>query len=216
MSRLSIVVATTVAVLSWTTARSEAQPYGSPPGAPPPAYGAPAPAYAPAYVAPVSLRRGLTLGVGLGIGGMESADGPIECVDCKDSAAGSFDLHVGVMLNPRFALMFEMWGTAQALDSQADVTLVQVLALGAAQYWMTPRVWIKGGVGSAHLSERYADIDQPNDLDSGVGVMAAVGAELISRPRFALDVQLRAGSGTYEGLQETITQASLQLGLSWF
>lgn len=177
----------------------------------------PAPAPAPASVEPAAnLRKGLTLGFGAGVGGMESSDGPIECIDCTDSVAGSLDFHVGVMLNPRFALMFEVWGEGQALDSQSDVTLVQVLAMGAAQLWLTPRLWVKGGLGTAHLSERYGRGEEPNELDTGAAAMAAIGAELISRPRFAMDIQLRGGSGTYEGLEDTITQGSLQLGFSWY
>jgi hypothetical protein len=163
-----------------------------------------------------NLRRGLTLGIGAGVGGMESSDGPIECADCADSVAGSFDAHIGFMVNPRLALMFEVWGAGQALDSQSDVTIVQVLAMGAAQYWVTPRIWIKGGLGTAHLSERYGDSEVANEIDTGAAVMGAVGAELISRPRFSMDLQLRGGSGTYEGIEDTITQASLQLGLSWY
>lgn len=207
MSHRLLLSIAALALLEVPAAAQYAAPY------PPP----PAPAPAPYYAAPApAVRTGLTFGVGLGVGGMESEDGPIECVDCDDSAAGSFDLHVGWMVSPRLALNFEVWGTAQALDAAADVSLVQVLVLGSAQYWVTPRVWVKGGLGTAHLSESYADSDEPNELDTGAAVMVAAGLELISRPHFALDLQLRAGSGTYEALDERISQGSLQLGVSWY
>lgn len=193
---------------------ASAQSYPPPP--PGPAAG---PATAPmgqvgARVVPE--RKGLTLGIGLGAGGMESDDGPIECFDCDDSVAGSADFHVGLMLNPRLAIMYEAWGTGQALNAAADVTLVQVLSMAAAQYWLTPRLWVKAGIGTAHLSESMSGDNDSKEIDTGVAGMAAVGIELIQGPRWALDVQLRGGSGTYEGIDDKVFQGTLQVGLNWY
>lgn len=204
-------------------ATAAAQGYG--PGYAPPAYTPPPPpppqpSPAAAPIAPIypaaNLRRGITFGLGAGIGGMESNSGPIECWNCEDSVAGSFDAHVGFMLSPRMALQFEVWGAGQALDAEASATLVQVLALGTVKFWLQPRLWIKGGVGSAHLSMSYADSNEPDEIDTGAAVMGAIGYEMIHRPRFALDLQLRGGAGTYEGIEDRVSQGMLQLGLSWF
>lgn len=161
-------------------------------------------------------RKGLLLGFGIGAGGMESSDGPIECVDCSDSVAGSFDFHIGFMLSPRLGVMYEAWGTGQKLDAAESATLVQVLSMAAAQFWLTPRLWIKGGLGTAHLVERYKPSMEGKKIDTGVAAMGAVGYELVQGRKYALDIQLRGGSGTYDGLGDRIHQGSLQLGLSWY
>ncbi len=207
---MSIRLAIIAAILSVPTC-AFAQGYGYPP---PPSSEPPPPPPPSAFES--SVRHGLTLGFGAGIGSMESSSGPIECDGCEDSVSGSFDAHIGVMLSPRLSLQFEVWGAGQALDAEADTTLVQVLALGAVQYWVTPRLWVKGGLGTAHLSMSYADSETNDELDTGGAAMAAVGYELIHRPRFALDVQLRGGTGTYDVIDDQISQGMLQFGLSWF
>ncbi len=212
MNQRFVVLASTIlcvfaALATGATASALAQPqYG-----PPPAYG-PGSSHAGLVARG---RHGLTFGFGAGIGAMESNDGPVECVDCSDSVSGSIDAHVGIMLNPRLALSFEVWGTGQALDSQADATLVQVLVMGSAKFWLAPRVWIKGGLGTAHLSMTFSD-DSRDKLATGAAGMAAVGVELIHRPRFAMDLQLKGGVGNYEGFGDRISQGTLQLGVSWF
>jgi hypothetical protein len=216
-SSLRVALAAVAATLTFpaaAAAQGYAPPSHAPPGYAPPPAAEPAPA-APIYPA-ANLRRGITFGIGAGVGGMESNDGPIECFDCEDSVAGSIDAHIGYMINPRLALGFEVWGTGQALDSEASATLVQVLALGTVRLWLQPRLWVKAGIGSAHLSMSYADSDEPTELDTGAAVMGAVGVELIHRPRFALDLQLRGGAGNYEGIQDRVSQGMLELGLSWF
>lgn len=202
---------------------ANAQDYDPAPPPPPPGPMAGPDAAPPApYSAPVTLRRGfhhrrgLTLGLGFGAGGMESKDGPIECFDCSDSVAGSASFHIGFMLTPRLAAQYELWGTGQALDAQASVSVVQVLSMAALQYWVTPKLWIKGGIGTAHLAQTYEANDQREEIDNGVAGMAAIGIELISKPKFAMDLQLRGGTGTYEGIKDQIHQGALTLGFSWY
>lgn len=199
---------------------ASAQPSAAAPPPPgDPGYGPatlPPPDYVSTNVPVGPERKGLLLGFGLGAGGMESSDGPIECVDCNDSVAGSLDFHIGFMLSPRLGIMYEAWGAGQRLDSAQSVTLVQVLSMAAAQYWLTPRLWIKGGVGSAHLFERYKETMDGKKIDTGVAGMAAIGYELVQGRKYAMDIQLRGGSGTYDGLGDRIHQGSLQLGLSWY
>lgn len=214
-----LVVATATLACLGAPMAASAQPLAAVPPAPgdptlQPAVLPPPPGVLTIHNAPV--RRGLLLGFSLGGGSMESSGGPIECVDCSDSVAGSADFHIGYMVNPRLALMYEAWGVAQKLDAAESVTLVQVLSMAAAQYWLTPRLWVKGGIGTAHLVERYKPEEEGKKLDTGVAVMGAVGIEIMQGRRFAMDLQLRAGSGTYEGLGDQIHQGSLQLGFSWF
>lgn len=230
-TRAAFAAAITILAISTTAA---AQPGGDPVGAPPPppsgyyppppppsrGYAPPPPA--PYYLPPVSYRRGLTLGAGLGFGDMDGANNPIRCLDCDyNTGAFGFDLHIGAMVNPRLALLFEVWGTLKPLDSQGLETLSQTLALVAAQYWLNPRLWIKAGIGFAHLGISYGDsYEGEQSIDDGGAIMGAIGYELVTtrhgNHEFSLDLQLRLGAGSYEGIDEQVSAGTLSLGLNWY
>lgn len=214
MIRLATAMAAISAVLVLSTMVASAQP-----GAPPPPgggyYGAPAPAHGPSF----RHRQGLTLGVGFGIGDMSADSGPIDCLDCSyDPGAAGFDFHIGGMLNPRLALLFELWISGKTLDAGGSATLFQSVAMVAGQYWVTPRLWLKGGLGAAHLSVTYDDGYYAGDepIDDGLAAMGALGYELVAGPRFALDVQLRLGTGSYDGIGDQIHTGLLGLGFNWY
>ena len=186
-----------------------AGPHYAPPPPPPPP---------PSYYDPFT-RRGLTLGFGFGIGNMSDSEGTIPCDDCDyDPAAGAFDFHIGGMLNPRLALLFEVWVTGKNIDESASEFLWQSMVLVAAQYWVTPRLWVKGGLGLAHLSLTYEDGYESGDeaVDDGGAALAAVGYEIVVLPRFALDLQLRAGVGSYDAIDEQVVAVSAGLGFNFY
>lgn len=164
-------------------------------------------------------RHGFTLGFGFGIGGMSNDNGAIECGNCDyQPASVGFDFHLGGMVNPRLALLGEIWGTGQAVDASGTTVLVQTMVMFAVQYWATPQLWLKGGIGGANLSYSIDDgYDQySNDVDSGAAIMGAVGYELLSSPRFSIDLQLRVGSGSYDKLNDHIDTGMLGLGFNWY
>jgi hypothetical protein len=206
-----------LALLSTLAAGTAAAQPGQPPP-PPPGYGpaGPAPYYGPP---PIRERRGLTLGVGFGLGGMSAESGPIRCDGCGGNPlAAGIDFHIGGMIRPNLAILFELSGTGVQLDAEGTEVLTQVMLMGAVQYWITPQLWIKGGLGSAHLSINYDDgyeADQA-ELDSGVGGLAAVGYEVLHAPNFALDLSLRLQAGGYEGLDDEIHSGLLAFGASWY
>jgi len=164
-------------------------------------------------------RAGLTIGVGLGAGGMSAGSGPIDCVDCDyQPAAGGIDFHIGKLVSPRLALLLEVWATGQSVDATNNTILVQTMGLVAAQYWLTPKLWIKAGIGGAQL--RY-DLDDEHhghsdEIDSGGAVMGAVGYELTATPKFAVDLQLRFGTGTYDAIGDQIHAGMLGVGCNWY
>lgn len=135
MTRLS--VSTLVSALLLTSATAAvAQPAASPPP-PPPGYGyAPPP---PSFG--VVRREGFLIGFSLGGGAFSLAD----CDDCESMDGVALDLHLGGMLTPRLALMFDGSGVAHSLEGGGS--LVHVIDTVAAQYWVHPRVWLKGGLG---------------------------------------------------------------------
>lgn len=219
MKHLIVVVASLVVA----PLAASAQPGGPPP--PPPDHGDPG-GYGGGYQgggyyyappAPAH-RSGFTIGFGLGLGTMEDDSGPIDCYDCGYSpVAWGLDFHIGGMLSPTLALVGEIWGQAQTLDSGGDA-LVQTMVLGAAQMWVTPQLWLKGGLGVANLSISYDDgyESRSDDIDSGGAIMGAIGYEILHSPQFALDLQLRLGAGFYEGIDEQISSGMFSVGFNWY
>lgn len=151
---------------------------------------------------------------------MSAESGPIDCLGCDyEPAAAGFNFHIGGMVNPRLAILFEVWGTGQQVTASGDEVLMQTMAMVALQYWLTPQLWIKGGIGGAHLSlsvdDGFGDSDSL-EIDDGGAVMGAIGYELMSTRKFAIDLQLRLGSGTYDGIDDQIHSGMVQIGFNWF
>lgn len=192
---------------------ASAQPGGPPP--PPPGQGG---GYYYAPPAPAD-RSGFTIGAGIGFGVMEDDSGPIECFDCGYSpVAGSFDFHLGGMIAPDLAIVGEVWIQGQTLDASGANALVQTMIFGAAQFWVTPQFWLKGGLGLSSLSITYDDGYQAesDEIDSGGAILGAIGYEILHSRDFALDLQLRLGAGFYDGIDEQISSGMFTLGFNWY
>jgi hypothetical protein len=207
--------------LSGCLAAALASPASAQPGQPqppPPGYGygyGGGGAYQP--LAPQG-RQGLAIGFGFGIGGMEADSGPIRCDGCTyDPVAAGGEFHIGGMLAPNMALLGEFQLTALPLDADNFETLQQVMALAAVQYWLSPMLWIKGGVGLSALGISYNDgTGDSAELDRGIGLLAAVGYEVLHAPRFAIDIQLRLSSGNYNSLDDEIHSGLFGVGFNWY
>lgn len=182
--------------------------YGGPGGGPPPVPGG------------FHNRAGrLAWGFSLGLGYMHDNGSDVTCAGCSaQPVTGEIDGHIGGMLSPRFALLFEVQGNVQqvALDANNDATLSQGLAMVAAQYWLTPQLWIKGGIGAAHLDFNDNISGTSSAVADGLGLMGAVGFELLSARFFALDLQGRVVNGSYHGTGDDITSGTIGLGLNWY
>ena len=190
-------------------------------GAPPPRggyYSQPAPQLAGGF----HDRTGrMALGFSLGLGGMQVGDNDVSCASCDyDPIAGEFDFHIGGMLSPRFALLFEVQANSQTVEDNGygATSLVQATAMVAGQYWLSPQLWLKGGVGAASLSYSYDDGYQSDsqDIDEGAAFMGAIGYEVLSARTFSIDLQGRLIAGSYEGIDQQVTAGSLGLGFNWY
>ena len=162
------------------------------------------------------VRRGLTGGIGFGLGVLSTDSGIFECFDCSfQPAALGLNGHIGGMLDHRTALVGEYWLQAQQLDRFGDATGIQHLVMGAIQHWVHPQFWVKGGLGVAALQVSYYD-GFVDELASGIAVMGALGYEFIFAPDFAIDIQLRFGSGLYRGVGDRASTALVGAGISWY
>jgi hypothetical protein len=160
----------------------------------------------------------LTLGGSIGLGGMHDSGGDITCDNCDfQPLALELDGHIGGVLSPRFALMLELQGNFQTVHSDffnGDTILSQTAAMVAGQFWLLPQLWIKGGLGVAGLQ-------QSNDnlvIDFGTGgvVMGAIGVELLSARRFALELQGRIIEASYRSFGDNVTSGTIGIGVNWY
>lgn len=163
----------------------------------------------------------LAFGFSLGLGGMHDDFGDFNCSNC-DSVSGQISGHIGGFVSPRLALLGEAQGNVQTLQINADGTdtsLVQGALMFAAQYWVTPQLWIKGGLGFANVQVQDSDafgVFAASEPENGTALMGAVGFELLSAQFFSVDLQGRVLNGSYKGLDDNITALSIGVGINWY
>jgi hypothetical protein len=152
--------------------------------------------------------------VGFGLGGGEiSCSGP----GCEDvTEAGSLDVQLGRMLRPRLRAVLDVWGMAHR---EEDFKVNQTLVTAGFQYWVLSRLWLRGGVGLASAGFSYGgDLDEVDDTDderhSTIGLAGGIGFEILSRPTFALDVELRGGTGFYG--DRRANNGAFAIGVTWY
>jgi hypothetical protein len=203
---LGVVLLTLLGSVSVAEAQGYPPPYYPPPPPPPPPQGV--------------FRSGLVFGFAGGLGAVAAKD-------CGDAcgAAGFFEGHLGGMVSPRAALMFEIWGGDHPWTDNANNSFetINTFFTAAAQYWLTDILWIKGGAGLAVLREA-ADVYynglytvDTNDT-SGFALFGAGGVEVVQSYNFALDIQLRIGNGFYrqDGNSFNAQNYALMVGFNWY
>ena len=156
-------------------------------------------------------RRGIIIGGGLHGGHID--------IDCGDGCggelneAGGAELHVTYMMSRKLGLSVEGWGMVHTTDTiLGDVTATHVLATIGLQYWALPRLWVRVGGGYARGEVTAGDITLQSEQVPGVAL--GVGFEILTSRTFALDIQLRGGTGFYE--DGNISNGAIGLGFSWF
>lgn len=231
MKSASLIVVAALFAPAVAFAQPAAQPVGAVPAYAPPPPGYAMPPGPPPAAGGFHDRAGrLSLGFSVGLGKMQMDDSDVACSGCDgDPLSFEADAHLGWMVSPRLALLLEVQGVGQTIadnDVYTD-TLVQSTATVGAQYWVTPQLWIKGGIGGAALTVTRDDGFQTQDSDSleGGAIMGAVGYEILSARNFALDLQLRATGATYEDStleldgttsDTNVGTTSLSLGFNWY
>src|SRR5882672_4331512 len=170
---MRILLLIALVLLPASAAAQYAAPPPPPPGAPGPGY------YAPPPAPPGIQRSGFVIGFSLGGGSMN-------CDSCSSSSSLSgvaLDIHLGGMLSPTLALMFDGWGVAHPLDGGGSI--VHVMDTVALQAWLNQQFWLKGGLGAGQLSVSDSAGNTVAKSDSGLGVFGAGGFEIYQGSRFA-------------------------------
>ena len=180
-------------------------PSGYPPPPPPSGYPPPPPAQPPE---PDGIHRsGFIIGFSLGWGS-------ISCSSCPDGdslSGAAVDIHLGGMLAPNVALMFDGSGIGHTIDGSG--TLTHVVDTLAVQVWASERFWLKAGVGVGRLSLSDNGSEALHSETRAAG-MVAIGLELFQGRSSALDVQLRGAATSFS--DGTLTNSSIHIGYSWY
>lgn len=160
----------------------------------------------------------LAIGGSLGLGGMHDSGSNVTSCDTCDYNPIAFELdgHIGGFLTPRFALMAEGQVNAQSVanDGYEDTVLSMNSLLLAGQYWVTPQLWVKGGVGVAQL---YASNSYDAwDFGTGAALMGGIGFEVFSARNFAVDLQGRIIQGSFNSLDDNVTSGTVGIGINWY
>jgi opacity protein-like surface antigen len=157
---------------------------------------------------PPTYRSGLVLGFGLGIGGITASD----CAPgfCGAALAGEF--HLGGILAPRLALMGDVWGNIRGIDN-TDGSLSQSFWSVAAQYWALDNLWLKGGLGIAHVQVDSASAGLLDD-ETALGLTLAAGLEVLRSGNMILDLQGRFGRGFYDA--GGVNNFAFLVALNWY
>jgi hypothetical protein len=160
----------------------------------------------------------LTFGGSIGLGGMHDSGGDITCDNCDfQPLAFEIDGHIGGVLSPRFALMLELQANLQTVHSSffnGDTVLSQTAAMIAGQFWLLPQLWIKGGLGVAGLQQNNDNLSV--DFGTGEALMGAIGVELLSARRFALELQGRIITASYRSFDDNVTSGTIGIGVNWY
>jgi hypothetical protein len=186
----------TLASVLLSAGLAAAQPYGGgyPPGPPPPEVG----------------RIGLTVGASIGPGAMG-----VSCDACSEDSYGALaaEAHIGWLFNPKLALGLDFWGN---WHFTGDATVGHIVNSLYLQFWPSQIFWLKGGLGLGVLRITYDEdfVTYEAQSDTGLALFGAIGVELLSAPRFALDLSLRAGATAFDG--GSVWSSALLIGINWY
>ena len=150
------------------------------------------------------------VGFGLGVGGISAQD----CSNCG-GGAGGLEFHIGAMVNPRMAVMFEGWGLARPVDGGG--TLTNSMFGGALQFWLNDVFWLKGLLGFGTIRVSYDDsyyYSYGSVSESALAVGAAAGFEIMQSHNFALDLQLRVAHMAYDF--GGANNVAVMVGFNWY
>jgi hypothetical protein len=156
-------------------------------------------------------RGGVVLGGSVGLGGIFLGD----CEDCEGLEGLALQFHIGGMVGPTVALMFD--GSTVIHPFEDGGALLSNVGLGAIRVWVTPQLWISGGLGLGVLEfdDEYGYVDAHSE--TGLAGMVGAGVELLQTYNFALDLQLRATGARIDwGDGEGIYNVAVALGFNWY
>ena len=91
--------------------------------------------------------------------------------------------------------------------------------MAAVQYWLAPRVWVRGGLGVGVFGIIDGDGGRAEQIDRGTAYSATLGFETArfgqSKP-WTADVQVRFAQSKLEAIHLRPHNVSVQVGVAWY
>ena len=161
------------------------------------------------------IRSGFIFGGGIGLGAISFTD----CDDCEVLGGLGLQFHLGGMIAPNLALMFDGATVVHPLDNGDGSTSALMSNTGMAVFrgWISPIFWLEGGLGVGYMSlaDEYGTI--PPETRAGFGGLVGAGLELLQTPQFTLDLQLRITASRYNyGDGVGVANTSLNVGFNFY
>ncbi len=162
-----------------------------------------------------SQRNGVTLGGALMFGhlGCKTSDGG-DCTGSGVAEAGGLNLRAGIMVSPKLAIALDL---AAMTHREDRIKTTQAMVAVSARGWLARQIWVEGGLGMARATAEY-DLTVANvvsQTDTVPGFLVGVGVEVLSAPKFAIDVGLRAATSFYKN-DVQLYNVALTVGASFF
>ena len=117
----------------------------------------------------------------------------------------ALSLHVGWSYSPRWAALFEFDGAGGYEDS-----FTNFIGAFVARYSPASRVWVEAGPAFGDLG--YNLNGSLVDIEGvGGGALVGAGVEIVKKPKWRLDVEVRAGTLWYREFRATNISAQLAI-----
>ena len=177
-----------------------------PPYGPPPGYGSyPPPSYYPPPAPSRSLYRPFTLGLGLGLGGLNFRD----AMGRVSEPGLSYTMHLGFGITRNWLVFMGLEGTHV---DHAEHGIGQTSYLMGAQFFVISHLYLRAGLG---LSRSSFDDGFYLFEETGQTFLASVGFEFAQGYNTSLAVELVTTASRYPGNQ-TWTSTGLNFVLNFF
>jgi hypothetical protein len=194
-------------------------PYGYYP--PPRYYRRYAPPPPARYYEPASYRQ-FFFGFGLGVGGVSDY---AHDLDSTQSRVGiGYNLRLGFGVSPRWALVLSADGASAYFQ---NMNLSETVFTVGPQFWVTPKLYVRGGIGAAtrtyeydsyysdYYGDYYGDYYSESWTDSGMGAVAAIGFEFVQSYHVSLAVEANGTVGYYNN-KDTLSTFGINFVMNLF
>jgi hypothetical protein len=148
--------------------------------------------------------------------GTLSVAGGVTAIDTSGADAlvgGGIALAAGIRLHHRLALVFDLAMMTQ-IDGRGDSGRLGGMQTVGVQFWPRSRVWLRAGAGVGWLNYSGGTDDAYHRSGLGSAALVAAGVQLVDRPDWSLDVQLRSALMRHYAEDFVLTHGLL-VGASW-
>jgi len=148
--------------------------------------------------------------------GVLSVAGGVASMDATGTSAlvgGGIALAAGIRISPRVALAFDV-GMILQNDGPNQSGRYGGTQTAGVQVWPWSRLWLRGGAGVGWIRHSGGADDGYHRDGLAPALLVAAGFELIQRPGWSADVQLRSAAMFHQA-DTAVLANGLFVGASW-